>query len=68
MTLKTELNGKSGGSDVIRIDEDGREIVVARIVRQLVSAWERFDMQVAPGVDVRLITAMAACMKYRRRE
>jgi hypothetical protein len=69
VTLKTELNGwKTGGSDVIRIDEEGREIVVARIVRQLVSTWERFDMQVGPGVDVRIITAMAACMKDRRRE
>lgn len=67
VTLKTELNRKSGGSDVVRIDEEGREIVVARIVRQLVSAWEWFDMQVAPGVDVRLIMAMAACIKYRRR-
>jgi hypothetical protein len=69
VTLRTELNGwKDKASDVIRMDENGREIVVARIVRQLVSTWERFDMQVGPGVDVRMITAMAACMKYRRRE
>lgn len=68
VTLLTELNGwKDMSGDVVRVDEEGREIVVGRIVRQLVNAEERIDVQVAAGVDVRLLVVLAMCMKYRRR-
>lgn len=69
ITLLTELNGfKDMSGDVVRVDEEtGREIVVGRIVRQLVNAEERIDVQAAAGVDVRLLVVLALCMKYRRR-
>jgi hypothetical protein len=70
--LRLDTHGKRAQSDVVLVGEDGDgeagEVVVARIRRVLVSSEERVDMVVGAGVDVRLVVALAACLKYRRRE
>lgn len=68
VVLRLDTHGKRAVCDVVREDEEGGEVVVARIRRVLISSEERVDMVVAAGVDVRLVVALAACLKYRRRE
>jgi len=68
VVLRLDTQGKRNASDVVLEDPKGEEVVVARIRRVLVSSEERVDMVVGAGVDVRLVVALAACLKYRRRE
>jgi len=70
VVLRLDTQGKRNASDVVLESADGKgeEVVVARIRRVLVSSEERVDMVVGAGVDVRLVVALAACLKYRRRE
>jgi len=68
VVLRLDTQGKRNASDVVLEDPKGEEVVLARIRRVLVSSEERVDMVVGAGVDVRLVVALAACLKYRRRE
>jgi len=68
VVLRLDTQGKRNAADVVMEGCEGEEMVVARIRRVLVSSEERVDMVVGAGVDVRLVVALAACLKYRRRE